>query len=179
MKSDQEQCLAAGMDDYVSKPINFAAFRRLLARLESGLAANAVDDEEHAEGPSESQPAGVPIAGQNAIDFCAPFSMLACPLDQQILLVRTLQKETHQRLDEITQGMRSADLRLLVRASHSLRSAAGLFAAQSVSQAAAEIEKAARAGSMVNIDANFTTLRNFTEVMLSEIDNWLSARVGN
>ena len=179
MKSDQEQCLAAGMDDYVSKPINFAAFRRLLSRLESGLTANAGAGEGLEDVPRESEPTRVPIAGQNAIDFCAPFSMLACPLDQQILLVRTLQKETHQRLDEITQGMRSADLRLLVRASHSLRSAAGLFAAQSVAQAAAEIEKAARAGSMVNIDANFATLRNSTEVMLSEIDNWLSARLGN
>ena len=179
MKSDQEQCLAAGMDDYVSKPINFAAFRRLLSRLESGLTTKAGAGEGLEDVPRESEPTRVPIAGQNAIDFCAPFSMLACPLDQQILLVRTLQKETHQRLDEITQGMRSADLRLLVRASHSLRSAAGLFAAKSVAEAAAEIEKAARAGSMVNIDANFATLRNSTEVMLSEIDNWLCARVGN
>ncbi len=177
MKSDQEACLAAGMDDYISKPINFAEFRRLLTKLEnrdseidSNLSLNAVL-------PKIGEPANAQVKGQNAIDFSAPFSMLVCPLDQQVLLVRTLQKETHQRLDEIAQGIRSADLRLLVRASHSLRSAAELFAAKQVTEAAAEIERTARAGSMQNIDTNSATLRSAAEVMLSEIESWLSARV--
>ncbi len=179
MKSDQEQCLAAGMDDYISKPINFAKFRQLLSKLESGSAVSEVGRDEGEAGQRKKEPESISVAGQNAIDFCAPFSMLACPLEQQVMLVRTLQKETHQRLDEISQGIRSTDLRLLVRASHSLRSAAGLFAAQHVALASAEIEKTAREGSMVNIDENFEVLRKATGVMLSEIENWLSARVGN
>jgi CheY-like chemotaxis protein len=179
MKSDQEQCLAAGMDEYISKPINFAKFRRLLSRLESGNALNDVVSDQRKTVKRKKEPAVGPVAGQNAIDFCAPFSMLACPLDQQVMLVRTLQKETQQRVDEIAQGIRSADLRLLVRASHSLRSAAGLFAAQHVALAAGTIEKAARAGSMLNIDENFEILREAAGIMLSEIENWLSARGGN
>ncbi len=177
MKSDQEECLAAGMDDYVSKPINFTKFRRLLAKLEGGGAAHESNCNMIAESQKVSEPANAQVMGQNAIDFSAPFSMLVCPLDQQVLLVRTLQKETHQRLDEIAQGIRSSDLRLLVRASHSLKSAAELFAAKQVTSAAAEIEKTARAGSMVNIDTNNATLRAAAEVMLSEIESWLSARV--
>ena len=172
MKSDQEQCLAAGMDDYISKPINFPEFRRLLAKLESGADLNAGEKAETASHES----ARAPALGQNAIDFSAPFSMLVCPLDQQVLLVRTLQKETHQRLDEIAQGIQRADLRLLVRASHSLKSAADLFAAKQVTLAGAEIEKESRAGSMANIATNYAVLREAAEVMLREIDNWLSAR---
>ncbi|MDX1930118.1 MAG: response regulator [Pirellulaceae bacterium] len=173
MKSDQEQCLAAGMDDYISKPINFPEFRRLLARLESGGTLQATED--RVSGVRESTK--VATLGQNAIDFNAPFSMLVCPLDQQVLLVRTLQKETHQRLDEIAQGIQRSDLRLLVRASHSLKSAADLFAAKQVMLAGEEIEKAARAGSMANIDTNYAALREAADVMLAEIDNWLNARV--
>jgi CheY-like chemotaxis protein len=173
MKSDQEHCLAAGMDDYISKPINFPEFRRMLASLESGAVLSSSDKVT----PLVSESSIAPAMGQNAIDFSAPFSMLACPLDQQVLLVRTLQKETHQRLDEIAQGIQRADLRLLVRASHSLKSAAELFAAKQVMLAGAEIENAARAGSMANIDANYARLRAASEVMLGEIDNWLTARV--
>ncbi len=176
MQSDQDQCLAAGMDYYISKPINFAEFRALLAKLESGNAPFLQD----APGSIEAALASESVAGSDAkpstIDFSAPFSMLACPVEQQVLLVRTLQKETLQRLDEITQGIRKVDLRLLVRASHSLKSAAGLFAAQRVSLAADEIEKDARAGSMANIDVKFSNLREATERMLSEIGEWLEGR---
>ncbi len=179
MKSDQEQCLSAGMDDYISKPINFGEFRKLLDRLEKGVALMQLDDGELGAARESRGAVGHPVAGQNAIDFCAPFSMLVCPLDQQILLVRTLQSETHQRLDEIAQGIKSSDLRLLVRASHSLKSAAELFAAKQVTQWAAEIELLARAGSMEHIEENYGKLCEAAKVMLGEIDNWLSARVAN
>ena len=110
------------------------------------------------------------------IDFAAPFSMMACPIDQQVLLVRTLRKETHQRLDEIAQGIKRQDLRLLVRASHSLKSAASLFAAQQVSDAAAAIESATRGGSLTNIQSNFEQLNAHSTAMLQAIDAWLNAK---
>jgi CheY-like chemotaxis protein len=38
MKGDRERCLAAGMDDYVSKPIRAAELRESLERLVPALA---------------------------------------------------------------------------------------------------------------------------------------------
>jgi HPt (histidine-containing phosphotransfer) domain-containing protein len=67
----------------------------------------------------------------------------------------------------------------LVRASHSLKSAADLFAARPVSLAAEEIEKSARAGSMENIHQKFASLRDACRIMLDEIEGWLQARTAS
>ncbi len=172
MRSDQEQCLAAGMDAYISKPIDFGEFRNLLIKLSAGeplengkLAAARV-----------SETASDWDERRGLIDFDAPFSMMKCPLDQQILLVQTLQRETHQRLDEIEQGIRRQDLRLLVRASHSLKSAAGLFVAQEVTAAADAIEVASRADRIENAQVNFEKLNAACSEMLSAIDAWLKEK---
>lgn len=176
MKSDQEQCLAAGMDDYISKPINFAEFRGLLEKLVSDESFAGETSARVAPTTRVKNEVGSIDARTAVIDFEAPFSMMACPLDQQVLLVRTLLKETHQRLDEISQGIQRQDLRLLVRASHSLKSAASLFAAKQVSDAAATIEAATRAGSLTNVQKTFDQLNIACSAMLTAIETWLNSK---
>jgi two-component system, sensor histidine kinase and response regulator len=222
MQSDQQRCLDAGMDDYISKPIDFAHLRRLLVKLEADphgetpIASSAVAalpdvSRPDAPEPDVSQPdvpgpstgkmplpeapertsAASDLSGAEAvqrvsaepkhqqkprriIDFAAPFALLPCPIDQQILLVRTLEREIHQRLDEIEQGIRWSDYRLLVRASHALRSAAGLFEAFGVTEHAAEIAAAARGGNLDGVVQRFPALQAAAQMTLDEIEHWLS-----
>jgi PAS domain S-box-containing protein len=159
MKSDQERCLAAGMDDYISKPIDFTRLRRLLINLESG-------SQQHAIETTNAEP---------ILDFLAPFSLLPCSSDQQILLVQTLQRETLQRIDELSRGIEISDFRLLMRASHALKGAAGLFNADEITRTSMALEQAARAGNMAEVKAHFADLSALSQQMLTEINSWLEA----
>ncbi len=172
MKSDEAECLAAGMDDYISKPIDFRELNRLLERLASGNGFNRMVKSTGTDATDDANQ----LLDASTIDFKAPFATLECGQDQQILLVQTLQKETLQRLREIDEGIRRSDQRLLVRASHSLKSASELFAAEHVKKAAEAIETASRAGDLSNVHDNFAVLRAASQKMLAEIDLWLATQ---
>lgn len=86
----------------------------------------------------------------------------------------TLRRETEQRLAEIQQALASHDDKLLVRASHSLKSAAGLFEAKTVSETSALIERAARAGDTMTARQHIAQLQESAATMVADIDQWLS-----
>lgn len=183
MKGDEEQCIQSGMDDYISKPIDFDRFRLLLKSLSCGNSEpQSPSDGKLPRGQTSRKGAkGVGREranneqdGRSILNFAAPFTQLSCSPKQQIELVQTLKLETLQRLDEISTGIASADFRLLVRASHSLKSAADLFEARQVTDLAAELEKAARAGDLGFIVNNFGETRSAARAMLNVIDQWLT-----
>ena len=86
----------------------------------------------------------------------------------------TLEKETKQRLAEVSQALDNQDDKLLVRASHSLRSAAALFGATALAHVAALIEDHARAGDTSKARAHFPQLRQAATAILHEIRIWLN-----
>ncbi len=172
MKSDEAACLAAGMDDYISKPIDFRELNSILDKLTSEGAPIGIATRTEETGASRNEAS----FSAGIIDFEAPFAAIECGKDQQVLLVQTLQKEALQRLNEIDEGLRRSDQRLLIRASHSLKSASELFAALEVKRAAETIENAARIGDMSDMRAKFDALQSVSQQMLAEIDRWLAAQ---
>ncbi|MEZ6136206.1 MAG: PAS domain-containing protein [Pirellulaceae bacterium] len=168
MESDQQRCLEAGMDDYLSKPVDFAQLDRLLEKLSTGTLTPPTQPEAlpiNTPPPQVDQP--------RLINLDAPLSKLKCTAQQQRQLVVTLQTEAKQRLAELSQALDNHDDKLLVRASHSLKSAAALFEAHTVTDIAATIERFARAGETSNARQHFPALRDATTAILSRIHTWL------
>ncbi len=218
MESDYLRCLEAGMDDYLSKPVDFAQLDRLLALIQTGnlgypgdhLASTnstpqaAAKDQassythhpatalkppppaQNSQAPNNQAPnnqapnspvANTPVSRlqqQLLINLDAPLSKLKCTPQQHRQLVLTLEKETQQRLSEVSQALDNHDDKLLVRASHSLRSAAGLFEAHALAEVAARIEELARAGQTSRARSDFSNLRQAAHAILAEIQLWLS-----
>jgi HPt (histidine-containing phosphotransfer) domain-containing protein len=73
----------------------------------------------------------------------------------------------------MTLALERHDDKLLVRASHSLKSAAALFDAKKVTGASAAVENSARVGDTQSAAQQFAILRLATLAMIQEIDHWL------
>ncbi len=65
-----------------------------------------------------------------ALNLRPPFARLKCNAQQQKTLIQTLRMEIHQRMDEHHKEKKKNDLPVMIRASHSLKSAVGLFEAK-------------------------------------------------
>jgi two-component system, sensor histidine kinase and response regulator len=169
LDSDQEQCFAAGMDDYLTKPIDVEELDRVLAKLHSG-SEHEVNAGNPSVQPGSSQQRSAPI------NLSAPLAKLKCSTEQHHQLVATFSKELRQRLNEISRALEMQEDKLLVRAAHSLRSAAALFEANWVVAVATEIEQHARAGDSHNAAAKFAELREATAEIITAIEQWLVER---
>ncbi|MEO8271262.1 MAG: response regulator, partial [Aureliella sp.] len=189
MEGDQARCRTAGMDDYLSKPVDLGQLQRVLASLRAQRGPTSRSRDFNAEESGLNLDIDLPLeldaelnlipqpalatSHKLKINFAAPISKLNYTTNQQFQLISTLQRETVQRLGELTQAIDGNDAKLLIRAAHSLRSAAALFEAEKVAAIAGEVEEQARSGHIAVARQQFDALRQVTTQMLEQINEWL------
>jgi two-component system, sensor histidine kinase and response regulator len=134
MKGDRERCLDAGMDDYVTKPIQKAELMRVLdafsgdspgsARMESEIGTDRVFDR------------------ATALDHVSG--------DEEVLpeLIHLFLRDTPTHRDEIRDALAREDLKRLERLAHALRGSASCLSAGAVERAADRLEQAGHNGDL-------------------------------
>ena len=161
MKGDREKCLAAGTDDYLTKPIRTAELFAAVERLRN-TKTNAVP-----EAPAITNPPGT-----NAFDIDAALKHVEGDRDLLDEIVRIFADQCPKTMYEIQNAIRAADLSVLERAAHSLKGSASNLGAAGVTQAAAELEESARSGDSSRSHEQFEALESEVEKLLRELETF-------
>ena len=139
MKADREKCLAAGMDDYVSKPLRARSLDAVLARW-APIDLPTTGSETSDDGESDRD---------DLLDRAVTAELRAGIAPTTLLeVIDAFETEASERLQEICGAARDADAEALAAAAHALKGAAANLGAAQIARVAARLEELARSGAL-------------------------------
>jgi CheY-like chemotaxis protein len=150
LKSDREECIAAGMDDFVSKPLHRDGLIELLNRYVGGGVIQSVKAR-----TTESQPSAetaLPIDMASLLDRCMGDEGLRARLLDRFAV------QAGELLRQITQAANADGLAQLKLYSHTLKGSAANMSAAALMERATKIESLAKAGQVNDVSAELSHL---------------------
>jgi Amt family ammonium transporter len=168
IKGDRERCLAAGMDGYVSKPINP---KRLIDTIEAILTKPGpgfidVGEErrtggERGEAKAASPEMFPPLSIEALMDVCMGNAMVAATVLEEF------ETQIAADLEKIQLSVSGKDAKETAAVAHGLKGAAGMLQAEAIYRAAAQLEKLGRANNLANLSPLLESLSHEIQLCLA------------
>ncbi len=165
MKGDREECLEAGMDAYVSKPINVEELFATIAE-QTGFGEAVALSRDQAED----------VATPDALTFDCDAALGNVPGGLDVLreLVEIFLDECPKILADLRQGLAERDPSSVRRAAHTLKSSSRIIVATTLADATARIEQLAADSALTDVDECFPGLETAATEACSAIRDWLN-----
>jgi len=146
MKEDRERCLQAGMDAYLSKPIE----RETLYK--------AIDDLTGHSNETQSGGAGTARPHNSVFDVIAVLDSLGGDFELLLEISGIFLAQSRDHIVKIREGVAVQNAKVLEYSAHALRGGAANLLAHSVVETASQLEDMARAGSLAGSKEVLATL---------------------
>ncbi|QDU46163.1 Signal transduction histidine-protein kinase BarA [Symmachiella dynata] len=166
MRGDREKCLAAGMDAYLSKPVDVEELVQLVENASLGRdnlhdLEDDYDFEESAEivenASSTPQPE-LPASPDDVVDYAGTMRRLNGDKNLFLEFIGYFQEDSPKLLEDLGKAIDAADPSAVQHAAHSLKGIAANFGAENCLSTANELEQLGKAGDLTGAKALQTQL---------------------
>lgn len=152
MKGDREECLGAGMDGYISKPVRaqqlFLTIEQILNSRSVAKPQAAIAEAVNNTGTTSHAAVAADTTGDSMeiLDWDRAIHQSEIGVDALREMGTIFLEETPKLLKECQDSLESGDAPSLRRAAHTIKGSAAVFAADQVAAAALRLELLAKAG---------------------------------
>jgi PAS domain S-box-containing protein len=172
MQGDRELCLAAGMDDYVSKPVKIEELYQALLRC--GRSAPAVPAEAPAQTPMPEPPAALPAAADDVIDHHVLDELVvAMGEGGELVLAEFITSyvgNATELVSKMEQALANQDAPTLHRLAHTFKSNSASLGAMRVSTLCRNLEGVLRQAAQDSTPLDWLTLELQVAAVRAEFD---------
>jgi HPt (histidine-containing phosphotransfer) domain-containing protein len=166
MKGDKERCLKAGMDDYISKPIEPQELIDAIEKWTSSYSQQEVIKEQ-AYIKNENQLSGVPIEFESAINrFCGDRGFFEKMLTEFLDYVP-------KQIKKLDQAVKKGDIEAVDREAHSLKGLAAQLSVNGLADLSLNLELLGRTGNLAGAKDELDKMRTEFQHLKEYINNSL------
>lgn len=173
LQGERQRCLAAGMDDYLSKPIRSTELFPAIARL---LGERTPESAGTGDGAARPAPAAVqPASAVTASEWQSALASMGVPADALSKLVRTFVDTVPERVRTLRQAVHAGNAQDVYLTAHSLKGSLAVFSARAAVHAAAHLEALGRERQLADAPAALEQVEAEVATMLGSMRDYLQS----